>query len=515
MKNLTRILSSLSLILVLGYTARSQDVYKVAPVGIGSTIPTQALDISGSFKFSQALMPGGNTGSLGNILLSAAPTTPIWLPNGTSGQVVSSTGTGVIYAAAGYWSLTGNSGTNPAVNFIGTTDDKQLWFVSDGAYAGSLDPQFVGATTFGNVYLGAERPNNSLDHGAGDNDAGTYNVGFGQAALAECGASSYNIALGEMAMGGNNSTGSHNIGINWYALFFNDVGTGNIGIGYQTLQDNGGTSSYNSVIGDESGSGPLSLYSGQNNTASLTNYWGNANAAIGWGSLMFPTINANANSNTAMGYEAEHNTYGARNTAIGDSALVTNSGSTTSTSGSNNTALGYQANVATATLSNATAIGYQASVPVSNSIALGNISVAYNAITGAGLYLPGYSTVGSLYYTSVNNGLVSSLTGTSGYYLQSNGPGVAPTWASVSPTPGSVTSVTGTAPITIAPATTWVVGIQGSSSGTDKGGVLYSAGAGTSAVFTSTPASAGLVLTSSAAGAPPTWAILATTPVWN
>jgi hypothetical protein len=54
---------------------------------------------------------------------------------GTSGQILSSTGTGIDWidantlpANTNNWSLLGNSGTNPAINFIGTTDDVDLVF---------------------------------------------------------------------------------------------------------------------------------------------------------------------------------------------------------------------------------------------------------------------------------------------------------------------------------------------------------------------------------------------------
>jgi len=49
-------------------------------IGIGVSNPSEALDISGSIKFSGALMPGGNPGSYGFVLISQGPgTSPIWM----------------------------------------------------------------------------------------------------------------------------------------------------------------------------------------------------------------------------------------------------------------------------------------------------------------------------------------------------------------------------------------------------------------------------------------------------
>ena len=79
----------------------------------------------------------------------------------------------------------------------------------------------------------------------------------------------------------------------------------------------------------------------------------------------------------AIGSNASYLTTGGGNVAIGINSLETN------TSGTNNTVLGTQADVASGGLSNATAIGAQAIVGESNALVLGN-----NANVGIGTSTP-------------------------------------------------------------------------------------------------------------------------------
>ena len=48
-------------------------------VGIGTNTPAQKLDVAGNIQFSGALMPGGNAGAAGQVLVSQGPgTPPVW-----------------------------------------------------------------------------------------------------------------------------------------------------------------------------------------------------------------------------------------------------------------------------------------------------------------------------------------------------------------------------------------------------------------------------------------------------
>jgi hypothetical protein len=81
-------------------------------MGIGTTSPTEFLDIVGNLKFSGSLKPNGSAGTSGKYLLSAgAGAPPTW---------------GTITIPTTNWSLTGTSGSNPATNFLGTSDAQDL-----------------------------------------------------------------------------------------------------------------------------------------------------------------------------------------------------------------------------------------------------------------------------------------------------------------------------------------------------------------------------------------------------
>jgi hypothetical protein len=59
-------------------------------VGIGTPSPTERLDVSGNVRFSGALMPNNQPGSVGDILVSQGPNTaPVWRP---AGDVIQSYG---------------------------------------------------------------------------------------------------------------------------------------------------------------------------------------------------------------------------------------------------------------------------------------------------------------------------------------------------------------------------------------------------------------------------------------
>lgn len=186
------------------------------------------------------------------------------------------------------WSKTGNVGTNPATNFIGTTDNAALRFRVNNIKAGEIN------NTSANTYLGFQ---------AGLTGTGTDNVGLGLNSLYT------------------NTTGSSNIGIGVQSLFLNTSGRNNTAIGHFAMRAN--------TVGESNMS--IGSFSLSKNTS------GAGNMAIGVNALRENTLGS---LNTAVGTQALLNLTGAGtsfNTAIGESAMLGN------TSGSSNTAVGYEA----------------------------------------------------------------------------------------------------------------------------------------------------------------------------
>jgi len=146
--------------------------------------------------------------------------------------------TGLLISASVFpqWSLTGNSGTNPAINFVGTTDSKSLIFKSFNIYSG-----YVGAgdaTAFGKGALETQittrlipRPNEgqfientAIGYYALFSTQTFGNTACGAHALEFCSAGSYNTAVGGMALqsttaGCYNTCIGYDSGINSASLF--------------------------------------------------------------------------------------------------------------------------------------------------------------------------------------------------------------------------------------------------------------------------------------------------------
>ncbi len=251
------------------------------------------------------------------------------------------------------WKLTGNAGTDTAVNFIGTTDNMPLAFRVNNEKSGRIESDAASANTFlgnrsglintgdnntafgfrtlssntigfsnvaiGNRALETLTGNKAYNVAIGDNalqnSNGTYNIGIGYQTLKQT-TGNANIAIGTLALE-NNTTGIANTSIGYYALKSNTTGKENIGIGHLPLFNNL-TGSFNIAIGDSA------AYSGTN----LSNL-----IAIGNKSLF---ANVSGTNLTALGDSALYgNTSGYSNIAIGNSALVKN------TAGYQNTAIGY------------------------------------------------------------------------------------------------------------------------------------------------------------------------------
>lgn len=197
------------------------------------------------------------------------------------------------------WGLKGNSGTNPATDFIGTTDDNNIIFKRNKVQIGMLAQANI---SFGELALQNVR-------------SGVGNVGIGSNALNRNSSGNNNTALGHYALNLNST--SYNTGIGSMALSSVISGDSNTAVGNSSSQ-NIRTGRMNTSMGHNS------LYSGST---------GSLNTAIG----SYAAYNtAYGDLNTAIGYDAlQNNNYGNSNTALGMKSLLDLKGATAGTSDSN------------------------------------------------------------------------------------------------------------------------------------------------------------------------------------
>jgi|GEM_PF-1279911 len=227
------------------------------------------------------------------------------------------------------WKLLGNTGTNPATNFVGTIDNQPLVFKVNSTVNGTKRAGYISnmadATNFNSFGLGALAVNSGTNNDAfgynalAANTTGANNAAFGNGALALNTASSGNSAFGSQALGSTTGgAGSSAFGYKALSSFISVNGPGNDAFGYYALNSN------------TNGSGNAAF--GQ---LALTAYKGNNSSAFGSGALQ---LSGSGGPNNAFGFSALYNTgVGKKNCAFGDSTLWIN------TSGNYNVAFGSKA----------------------------------------------------------------------------------------------------------------------------------------------------------------------------
>lgn len=239
---------------VTNYTAHKFTVANpmTAPNAILASWDNGGTPLFSISKTGAFLMPNNTAGTAGQVLTSAGPGAP---PTWTAGGVGSTN-----------WSLTGNAGTTPGTNFIGTTDNQPITFKVNNVNAGKL-------TSTGFVSLGYEANNNNIDAtntaighqafktigaGADWSTAVGYQAGFSatsgwnstyfgfQAGYANT-SSRDNAAFGTRALLDN--TGAQNTAIGNFALRNTTTGIGNTAIGYLSgSDDNNANTNYYSLV---------------------------------------------------------------------------------------------------------------------------------------------------------------------------------------------------------------------------------------------------------------------------
>ncbi len=373
-------------------------------VGIGTGTPNASalLELSSTTKgllvprmtaAQLVLIPSPATGLLvyqtdapaGFYYNQGTPAAPVWALLGGGGG----SGTG--------WSITGNTGTNAAVHFLGNTDNVPVNFRQNNFWMGRWD------ASLGNYFIGDSAGARIAPTTTSN---GRNNISIGDSTLLNTSTGGFNIALGTRALKLNisgdhntgvghrtlysNTSGDNNTAIGNEALFANSTGLSNVAIGPFTLRQNT-TGQSNIAIGEDAlyntttGSNNVSL-GFENMRSNLTGFGnvslgfqtlssnnaGHSNVAIGTAAMDFNTI---GQYNVAIGYTAMRpNTTGNDNIAIGNNALRINS------SGSDNVAIGHSATNSVSSLSNTTALGAYAIVETSNAMVLGSVS-GYNGAT--------------------------------------------------------------------------------------------------------------------------------------
>jgi hypothetical protein len=359
-------------------------------VGIGTTAPTEKLHIQNG----KIRMADGTQG-FGKVLTSDANGVASW----ADAPVPPSTG----------WDLSGNTGTDPANNFIGTTDEIDLVFR-------------VNNTESGRIGNDLSNPNTSLGLGSADNNLGLATTTIGGYAGA------YNSGYGLSAIGlgsGNQNTGVFLAASGYQAGLQNSGGYLVANGAYSGIGNTGQNVTVNGANAGQSNTGDYATFTG----AFSGNYnTGNNVTATGFSAAN----NSSGNNLTANGALAGYTNSGSDVTAMGANASQYNSGNRVAAIGFNAsqynrgndvTAIGY--NTAQFNLkNNVTAIGAYATVTVDNAISLGSI----NGINGATADVKvGIGTTAPSEKLHIQNGTIRIVDGTegAGKILTSDANGVA------------------------------------------------------------------------------------------
>jgi trimeric autotransporter adhesin len=204
-------------------------------VGIGIATPNTSaqLDITSTSK--GMLIPRMKTSSITAI---SNPARGLLVYDSANNQLMVNMGSPSLHnwqtiVAKSGWGLTGNSGSNPANNFLGTTDDQPLQFRINNQFAGIID------SANGLTFLG---------YGAGKNITGRLNTAIGFKSLYLNTDGVYNTANGDHALF-SNTTGSNNTANGVHALISNSTGSDNTANGASALLKN--NESYNTACGSE------------------------------------------------------------------------------------------------------------------------------------------------------------------------------------------------------------------------------------------------------------------------
>ncbi len=329
---------STGVVAVSSLGAEALRVTATGSVGIGTSSPSQALEVNG--------MISANGSATITSAPPAVPTNVGW-KIGLYGSFYSVGVAAYTTAIKTPWvSLFYHTGSNPANDGTATTPDTNAT-VSLGGSAG--DVRIIGDYYIDGLKVLALPANDTMSLAVGPNTL-----------TAQTATNLVNLALGGNVLAAT-TTGQYNVGIGYNTLLTNTIGKNNTAVGQGAL-------AYNTE--------------------------GNHNTTVGLASMQF---NETGEINTALGYLAlRYNITGSNNTAIGGYALYGASVTTDRLTGDNNTAVGYRAlDAVQTTAANNTALGTNALGALTTGTE--NVAIGYQVAstlltTGTGNILIGNSS---------------------------------------------------------------------------------------------------------------------------
>jgi hypothetical protein len=206
--------------------------------------------------YANVSQPTGFAGYfLGNVSIGSTTANNYILPpsRGANGQVMVTDGSGMVSwqnpgnSGGNFWELTGNTGTNPATNFVGTTDAQPLVFRTRNQHSGVIDSltasTALGFRALSNYSTGINNTAMGFEALFSNTSAGN-NVAIGSSSLRSNTTGVNNAALGAFSLN-SNTTGSFNTAIGTYAMSLNTTGYSNVAVGDAALRSN--TTGYSNV----------------------------------------------------------------------------------------------------------------------------------------------------------------------------------------------------------------------------------------------------------------------------